>query len=124
MAWQFAREYSESKGCNVLIIGFESKFNRSFPLPMRREDEKSAFWSMEVLEKIELKSINSSRELKEVLSAIHCFQKRPKLIIVEDLSDLVGKGSFRVSLSTSIVYSSFDFILIYQLIVGSVLHKS
>ena len=79
---------------------------------------------MEVLEKIELKSINSSRELKEVLSAIHCFQKRPKLIIVEDLSDLVGKGSFRVSLSTSIVYSSFDFILIYQLIVGSVLHKS
>ena len=93
MAWQFAREYVEHKGCGVLVIGFESKLKHAFPLPIRHEDEKTAFWSMEILEKIELKSINSSKELKEVLGAIHCFRNRPKLIIVEDLSDLVGSES-------------------------------
>ena len=90
MAWQFAREYAEHKGCSVLVIGFESKFRNAFPLPLRHEDEKAAFWSVEVLEKIQVKFINSSRELKEVLAAIHCFRNRPKLIIIEDLSDLVG----------------------------------
>ena len=109
MVWQFAREYAEYKGCGVLIIGFESKFRNSFPLPMRHEDERAAFWSMDVLEKIQLKSINSSRELKEVLAAIHCFRNRPKLIIVEDLSDLVSLISL-FSFSIIIIHLYFLFV--------------
>jgi hypothetical protein len=67
-----------------------------FPLVMKfdEEEEESPFWSSSNLNLIDLKYIQSIQELKGVFSSLQCLRRKPKLIIIEDLSLVLNSKLF------------------------------
>ena len=59
-----------------------------FPLVMKfdEDQEESPYWSSSNLNLIDLKYIQSIQELKSVFASLQCLRRKPKLIIIEDLS--------------------------------------
>lgn len=87
-AFQLARETAE-KGSSVLVVCVAAKLEHKFPLPLVLEDEKYAYWPHSILNLIDVAYVSSHLELKAQMASLQSLRRRPGLVIIEDLSDII-----------------------------------
>jgi hypothetical protein len=86
-AFQLARETAE-KGQISLVITRRDKMQQ-FPLPFSQDLESEAYWRQSHLSSIDMFYPGSHSELKQMMASIQCLRRRPALVIIEDLGDIV-----------------------------------
>lgn len=86
-AFQLAREYVE-RGTSVLVITRREKMS-NFPLPFSQDTESDSYWRHSILGAMDMMYPASHIELKQIMASLQCLKRRPALVIVEDLSDIV-----------------------------------
>jgi DNA polymerase III delta prime subunit len=86
-AFQLAREYVES-GNTVLVITRREKLS-SFPLPFSQDTESDSYWRHLTLGAMDMMYPASHIELMQMMASLQCLKRRPSLVIIEDLSDIV-----------------------------------